>query len=289
MQSTNRSPCLAAASLLAAAAMLFGCSSGQQSAAPSTEQSAEQIVNDITSKWLGAYNSGNLDALTDLYAEDASLHMPGAPAIWGRQAIRDYWREDMSGGAQTQLDVTSAYSAGNLTYVEGRYRVASADGMQLAAGDFVELWRQDPNGAWKIMNDNWHAHGVDYAPRAGNDLAVMLTSSWTDAYNSGDAARLAALYDENARLTMPGEATVTGRGEIETFWTDDIGSSDSATELDLRDAYVEGGLAHLEGAYRVTGKDGAVLATGEYLQLWVREENEWRIHREMWSRNPDSP
>ena len=84
-------------------------------------------------------------------------------------------------------------------------------------------------------------------------------------------------------LTMPGEMTLAGRDEIEGFWIDDIGEDGTRTELVLRDAYVDGDLAHLEGSYRVMRNDGTELVHGEYLQLWVRENDQWRIHREMWS------
>jgi uncharacterized protein (TIGR02246 family) len=272
--------------LLACGVLLCGCSPSadrQETAAPT--RSAQEIVAELTSAWLKAYNAGDLDGLMRLYAEDASLHMPTAPAIWGTQAIRDYWREDMSGGARTEIDLGGAYSAGDLTYVEGEYRVFNAANTQLVGGDFVQLW-QLRNGAWKIINDNWHSHEVGHDPTAGNALASRLTASWTQAYNSGDSSNVAALYAADARLTMPGEATFEGHDDIDAFWMDDMSAGESKTALDLRDAYVEGGLAHLEGTYTVTGSGGAPLATGEYLQLWVRDGDDWRIHREMWSANP---
>jgi hypothetical protein len=41
-------------------------------------------------------------------------------------------------------------------------------------------------------------------------------------------------------------------------------------------------LAHLEGEYKVT--DNGKVTEGRYTQLWMREGNGWRIHRELWWR-----
>lgn len=244
--------------------------------------SAREIADQVTASWLAAYNAGDVEALTDLYDDDAVLHMPGATSVSGKRAIREYWSDDIGGGAQTRIDVHNAYSGGDIVYVEGDYRVLDKGGMQLAAGDFVQLWQRE-NGVWRIANENWHSHGVSFSSLTGNSLAEMLTSEWTAAYDSGDGSRLAALYAEDAMLTMPGEMTLAGRDEIEGFWIDDIGEDGTRTELVLRDAYVDGDLAHLEGSYRVMRNDGTELVHGEYLQLWVRENDQWRIHREMWS------
>ena len=41
-----------------------------------------------------------------------------------------------------------------------------------------------------------------------------------------------------------------------------------------------GDLIHLEGEYDVSEK--GKVTTGHYVQLWMQEANEWRIHHEMW-------
>jgi hypothetical protein len=43
-----------------------------------------------------------------------------------------------------------------------------------------------------------------------------------------------------------------------------------------------GDLAHLEGEYEVSEPAGST--RGRYVQLWMRDNNAWRIHREMWWR-----
>src|SRR5712692_9646751 len=50
--------------------------------------------------WLKAFNSGNADAIANLYDENAVLLPPGAPAVTGRAAIRAFLKNEMDGAAK---------------------------------------------------------------------------------------------------------------------------------------------------------------------------------------------
>jgi ketosteroid isomerase-like protein len=75
---------------------------------------------------------------------------------------------------------------------------------------------------------------------------------------------------------------VQGRDAIGAFWKDDFGSTKPSTALTLTDVYMAADLAHLEGEYEVTEK--GKVTKGRFVQLWMRDGNAWRIHREMWWR-----
>ncbi|HLF10979.1 MAG TPA: DUF4440 domain-containing protein [Gammaproteobacteria bacterium] len=264
-------------SLVFVAAGLAACQ------APSEPPSA--IAERLTAQWVSAYNSANVAELVDLYGAEAFLHMPNSPTLSGKPDIQGYWTSDIGDGSvRTEVELHNAYMRDGLLYVEGDYRVVDSRDQQLIAGDFIQLWGREGSD-WKITSDNWHAHDPELGSQPGLELADRLTATWTGAYNGADSAALAALYEDGAKLTMPGEETLTGREDIEAFWQHDLGDGQVATELMLTDTYVAGDLAHIEGAYRVTdtATAGAQLGGGEYLQLWVREGNDWRIHREMWS------
>jgi ketosteroid isomerase-like protein len=118
------------------------------------------------------------------------------------------------------------------------------------------------------------------------DVASEPTAAWVAAFNAGDAAALAALHAENARSLPPGGAPVTGRGQIESYWRDDLGEGGVTTILTPVDAVTQGDLVHVEGTYQVKGKDGAELASGQYQQLWARAGGRWQVEREMWRIDP---
>jgi ketosteroid isomerase-like protein len=111
-------------------------------------------------------------------------------------------------------------------------------------------------------------------------MADRLESQWTTAYNAGNAAALAALYDKDAILSTRPTGNVEGKDAIEYFWKGDFGGGKPTTKLEVTDAYMAGDLAHLEGEYEVTDK--GKVTKGHYVQLWMQDGDAWRIHREMW-------
>jgi ketosteroid isomerase-like protein len=123
---------------------------------------------------------------------------------------------------------------------------------------------------------------IDPALIRGTQVAERLTSEWTRAYNAGDAKALAALYADEAVASTMQEGNFSGRAAIEQFWAADFGDGKPSSALTLTDAFMSGDLAHLEGEYKVS--DRSAVTEGHYVQLWMREGNEWRVHREIWLR-----
>jgi ketosteroid isomerase-like protein len=120
----------------------------------------------------------------------------------------------------------------------------------------------------------------------GSDVASEPTAAWVTAFNAGEPTTLAALYAENARSLPPGGPPVTGRSQIESYWSGDMGEGDVTTTLTPVDAVAQEDLVHVEGTYQVKGHDGAEVAGGQYQQLWARENGQWLVQREMWRIDP---
>jgi len=54
---------------------------------------------------------------------------------------------------------------------------------------------------------------------SGIEQAVgEINRRWDEAFNAGDAAGVASLYAEDARLLTPTRTIATGRREIEAYW-----------------------------------------------------------------------
>ena len=124
------------------------------------------------------------------------------------------------------------------------------------------------------------------AAAQGTDLAAEPTAAWVKAFNAGDPAALAALYAEDARSLPPGGPPIAGRSRIESYWRDDLGEGGVTTTLTPVDAVAQGDLVHVEGTYKVKGKDGAELVAGQYQQLWTRAGGQRQVQREMWRIDP---
>ena len=237
------------------------------------------VAEEVSATWTRAFDAGDAAGLAALYTEDAHSFPPGSPAISGRRDIEAYWREDIgSGGVVTKLTADYSVAQGDLLQVAGVYDVVDKAGLSLAKGQYDQLWTRVDN-AWKVKHEIWR---TDPSLQRNPGAAPQLSANWVKAYNAGDAAALMALYADDAELAIEPTGSVRGREAIGSFWKDDFGSTRPSTALNLTDVYVAGDLAHLEGDYEVTEK--GKVTNGRFVQLWMRDGNAWRIHREMWWR-----
>ena len=130
------------------------------------------------------------------------------------------------------------------------------------------------------------ACGQTVTPQDGTAAANEVTTGWSKAFDSGDAAALAGLYADNARSLTAGGAPLAGRSEIESDRRTDIGEGGASTTLTATDAIALGDLLHVQGTYQVTGANKTELARGQYQQLWTRANGAWQVQREMWRMDP---
>ncbi len=104
-------------------------------------------------RWMAAFNDEDADELASLYAEDAVMLPPNAPALFGRDAIRASFREEFAaGGLKAEIEALETVVEGDLAYVAGRYRVWTGDGTLVDRGKYVEIWRA-VDGQWLISRD----------------------------------------------------------------------------------------------------------------------------------------
>lgn len=246
---------------------------------------AQTGVQGLADRWAQAYNRHDAAALAELYTEDARLMMHGSPTIAGRDRIAAFWAEDFGeGNPLTVLTVTHSVDGADLILVHGNYRVISRDdGQLLGLGRFAHLWTRDGGRDWRLDRDLWNQPHEPY-DRAAMDVDVQaLADRWTQAYNRHDAAALAAVYAENARLMMHGAPTIVGRSEIGAFWEEDFGEDDPLTVLTVTHAVDGVDMILVHGDYEVIDRgDGARLGFGRFAHIWHEEGGEWRLDRDLW-------
>jgi ketosteroid isomerase-like protein len=238
-------------------------------------QQAMNIAAEVTATWAKAYDASDAAALAALYADDARSLPPGGVPLVGRDQIESYWKTDIGeGGTVTKLTPGDAIAQGEFVHIEGTYQVEGQDKMDLATGQYHQLWTRTNDG-WRLQREMWRME-----PSRSVELAERLTSSWTAAYNAADAKALTALYADEAELAAVPAGSFAGPVAIEAFWQRDFGKGKPSSTLTLTDVYVGGELAHLEGEYKVT--DAGAVTEGRYVQLWLRDGKGWHIQREMW-------
>jgi ketosteroid isomerase-like protein len=110
---------------------------------------------------------------------------------------------------------------------------------------------------------------------------------WVKAYNSGDAATAASLYDESAILMPPGAQSAHGRAAILAFLASDMAASAKAGVTfhlgDKPNGGATGGMGWVSGTYSVTDKAGKVIDAGKYLSVSKKENGKWLYVRDTWN------
>jgi uncharacterized protein (TIGR02246 family) len=87
---------------------------------------------------------------------------------------------------------------------------------------------------------------------------------WNEAFNHGDAAGVASLYTENARLLPPTHDIVEGRRAIEEFWDGLLKAGVTGHRLELITAEGDqrGAVAAARWSAQGKGSDGSEQAFG---------------------------
>ena len=137
---------------------LAGCT---QQAPPAADTAADvAAIHDISAAWEKAYNAGDADGVAALYAEDAVLLPPGAPAISGNAGIREYWAKDAAAtkeaGYAVQLQPGDVGVAGDTAWESGAWTVTDQSGTQVDAGKDVLVYRKK-DGKWLMIRDIWNS------------------------------------------------------------------------------------------------------------------------------------
>jgi len=136
--------------------LLPGRSSSAQ--APSCEVAS---VWRADSAWARAVAAQDQPALLAKYASTARLHMPGAAAVVGRDAIAGFWRRLFPAHKfEWSADAAVVAASCDLAYTRGTYRwtpPAGANGATVERGKYVALWQRGSDGVWRILEDIWNA------------------------------------------------------------------------------------------------------------------------------------
>jgi len=121
--------------------------------------------------------------------------------------------------------------------------------------------------------------------QAGGDTRAQVekaSQAWQKAYNSGDAAAVAALYAKDAKLMPPGVEPASGSSAIQAFFTADTKQGAKNT-LTTEDVAGFGDYALETGKWVATSADGKHLDHGQYMTLYKKADGGWKIVRDTWN------
>ncbi len=106
---------------------------------------------------------------------------------------------------------------------------------------------------------------------------------FVEALSKGDAARIADMYAEGARVLPPNSPMVLGRQRIQEFWQSFINAGAKLT-LSTSDVEAQGNVAYEVGTYELIFPDNKRDA-GKYVVVWRRQKGDWKLAVDIWNSN----
>ena len=120
-----------------------------------------------------------------------------------------------------------------------------------------------------------------------------MNRDFAQALTAHDAVAAARLYDLNATLLPPNEATVSGRAAIQSYWQAviDLGLIDA--QVKTTDAGSAGDLGYETGTFRLKfkgDKGDTISEFGKYTEILRRApDGKWISTHGMWNADPAAP
>jgi uncharacterized protein (TIGR02246 family) len=107
--------------------------------------------------------------------------------------------------------------------------------------------------------------------------------SFVEALSKGDAAKIADMYAEGARVLPPNGPMVQGRQNTQEFWQSIINMGAKLT-LSTSDVEAQGDVAYEVGTYEMIFP-GNKRDAGKYVVVWRREKGAWKLAVDIWNSN----
>jgi uncharacterized protein (TIGR02246 family) len=144
---------------------LLGCaqpapSESRSSAARTVDLAAEEAaVRAADSQWLVAAKARDVEKTVSFWTDDASIMMPGAPPVIGKQAIHDYVAGSLASpdfSIKWTTDKVVVSPSGTMAYSTGVDQVTfKGPGNKLitAKNNGVAIWKKQSDGSWRVAID----------------------------------------------------------------------------------------------------------------------------------------
>jgi uncharacterized protein (TIGR02246 family) len=124
---------------------------------------------------------------------------------------------------------------------------------------------------------------------ASEENIMSVLEEFEAAYNTGNAAGVAALYTEDAVVLPPGGGFVEGREAIADLWQGAMDSGFYMLDLQPNEIVVVGDTAYETSTFvgKLRTDEGDVAAHGKYVVVWKKNGGgDWRLHRDIWNEMP---
>lgn len=119
-----------------------------------------KAVKDVEAAWVNAAATKDPDKFAAFYSDDASLLMPNAPILSGRESIKAAFKgafSDPNFALTFQSNKVEASKGGDLVYSVGTYNMTMSDEKTKKPitdkGKYLTVFKRQADGSWKAAAD----------------------------------------------------------------------------------------------------------------------------------------
>ena len=131
-----------------------------QAPPPDTHDADVQALKDTEAAWVKVIAAKDFEKSMGYYADDASVLMPNAPAINGKDAIRAFFKplsDDPNFAMTFQESRIEVAKSGDLGYTRGTYTMTMTDPKTKKPvtdkGKYLTAYKKQADGTWKAVAD----------------------------------------------------------------------------------------------------------------------------------------
>ncbi len=142
--------------------MIAACLVGCAPAADQSEAEALASIAEFNRQYLAAINGGDIDALAALTTDEHMMISSGGAPLTGKEALVDAMT-----GAFERFEFDESWTpletvvSGDLAYQRGTFVVnatpKSGGETSSTAGNFLRIYRRQPDGRWLMVRDNFNS------------------------------------------------------------------------------------------------------------------------------------
>lgn len=122
------------------------------------------------------------------------------------------------------------------------------------------------------------------------DDIEALSTTFETAFNSGDAAGVAAHYTEDAVILPPDSPRIDGRDGVQKVWQAFIDAGAKDLDLVTTDVDDMGDTANEIGTFSLSvpnGNGGTTAVAGKYIVVWKKDDaGDWKLAWDIWNTSP---
>lgn len=267
-----------------------------QPAAAATDASAaeEAALDALRASYVQHNNMHHADIVAAMYADSAVGLWANGEISVGRSAIQTYLETQYVGSPTLELTGDETMVFGDNAVTRGTWRVATTPEGGAAmnvSGQYMTVFGKVAD-EWKIgaVLTNFSAPPPADMPMGAGpadpppDMGTLgtLVTAWTEHYNAGDGAAVAALYADDAHVAFADAPAVTGRAAVASLLAERMAPGATIEIHDVETTDLGDGWAGDGGWYTLTmpaDGGGTTTRSGTYMML-VRQQADgsWRIH-----------